>query len=322
MYKYDDVVTLRAMATVFLGVLLILAAGVAYRFIPGLPSALEVRRVIGAIVLNIFLPALTLSILSTAPLSNELWAVPLVSVACIVVAAGAAWLIYMRVLGRRLARPTIGALLLASVWCNATYLGVPIVTAVVGEPYARIPIVFDLLAMSPMLFTLGVVICVEFGTATTKHTIGEGLRHVLRLPPFLAAVVGLLLNVLHVPIWEPFLVAMQTMGKAVSPLMIFSVGLALRPPQWRTVPVLIPALVIKLAVAPIVAAGMITVLGSAFTTSTATATMLEAGMPTMMLTMVFAERYQLDTETLAQAILVSTLLAMLTLPFLASTPIL
>jgi len=306
------------MTSVFLGVFLILAAGVVYRFIPGLPASTDVRRIVGAIVLNIFLPALTLSILSTAPLTHELWAVPLVSLASIVVGVGAAWLVYVKVLGRRLSRPTIGALLLASVWCNATYLGLPIVTAVVGESYGRIPIMFDLLAMSPMLFTVGVVICVEFGTATTQHTIGEGLRQVLRLPPFLAAVVGLALNLLQIPIWEPLLTALQTMGRSVSPLMIFSVGLALRPPQWRTLPIVLPAMAIKLALAPLVAFGMVLALDRAFTQTSAVATVLEAGMPTMMLTMVFAERYQLDVETLAQAILLSTFLAMLTLPFLAS----
>lgn len=310
------------MISVFIGVFLVLAAGVVYRFIPGLPSSTDVRRIVGAIVLNIFLPALTLSVLSTAPLTHELWAVPLVSLACMVAGIGVAWLVYARILGKRLSRPTIGALILASVWCNATYIGLPIVTTVAGESFGRIPIMFDLLAMSPMLFTVGVMICVEFGTATSRHTIGEGLRQVLRLPPFLAAVVGLALNLLHIPVWEPLLTALQTMGKAVSPLMVFSVGIALRPPRWRTLPIVFPAMAIKLVLAPLVAFGMVLALGGAFTQTSAMATVVEAGMPTMMLTMVFAERYQLDTETLAQAILLSTLLAMLTLPFLASRTLL
>jgi len=308
------------MTSVFIGVFLILVAGIIYRFIPGTPPVADVRRIIGAIVLNIFLPALTLSILATAPLSNEFWAIPLVSLACIGTSAALAWLVYVKVGGKRLARPTIGALLLASVWCNATYLGLPIVTAVVGEEFGRIPIMFDLLAMSPLLFTLGVMICVEFGTATSKHTIGEGLRHVFRLPPFLAALVGLALNLLHIPLWEPLFVALQTLGRSVSPLMIFSVGLALRPPQLRALPVLLPAMAIKLIIAPVVAVGMIQVLGQqqAFNGQSAMATVLEAGMPTMMLTMVFAERYQLDTEMLAQAILISTFLAMFSLPYIAT----
>ena len=40
----------------------------------------------------------------------------------------------------------------------------------------------------------------------------------------------------------------------------------------------------------------------------------------MMLTMVFAERYGLDESALAQAILVTTLVSVATLPFVAQWP--
>lgn len=308
------------MITVFLSLFAIMAAGMLYRFLPGSADPQEVRRIIGSIVLNVFLPALTLSVLATAPLTNELWAVPFTSIVCILGCGGVAWWIYGKIGARRLARPTIGALILASVFCNATYLGLPIVSSVVGESYSRVPILFDLLAMSPLLFTMGVVICVEFGTATEKHSMGEGLMHVLRLPPFIAAVVGLLVNVLHIPIWEPITSALQIMGRAVSPLMIFSVGLALRPPRPSKLPLLVPALLLKLVIAPVIAWSVITISArfapGLWMPQTVTATLLEAGMPTMMLTMVFAERYHLDAEMLAQAILASTLLSMVTLPML------
>ncbi|NTW28696.1 MAG: AEC family transporter, partial [Coriobacteriia bacterium] len=45
-------------------------------------------------------------------------------------------------------------------------------------------------------------------------------------------------------------------------------------------------------------------------------TVLEAGMPTMMLTLVVGERFGLDTDFLASAILVTTAGAAVTLPLM------
>ncbi|RPI68093.1 MAG: AEC family transporter, partial [Ignavibacteriae bacterium] len=75
-------------------------------------------------------------------------------------------------------------------------------------------------------------------------------------------------------------------------------------------------LIIKLGIAP--AVGMIMIGLLIADAHVARATLLEAAMPTMVLTMVFAERYGLDEEILAQAIVFSTVVAMLTLPFIAS----
>jgi len=300
------------MITTFAGVLLLLGVGAAYRWLPGVPPAADVRRGIGALVFNFLLPALTFQVLSTAPLTSDLWTVPLTSGVTVVATLGVAWLIYARSLRTRLAMPTIGALVLASVWCNATYLGLPVVTGAVGEHVRRVPIIFDLLGMSPLLFTLGVMVCVEYGTHGTKHSIGEGLRQVAILPPFLAAVAGLLVNVSGVPVHPALQDVLARAGATVASLMILSVGLGLAGVRWNTLPMLLPAVGIKLVVAPLVAYAVVRPLIA--DADVFRATMLEAGMPTMMLTMVFADRYGLDGETLAQAILISTLVSMITLP--------
>ncbi len=303
------------MVSVFVTLFLLIGAGIAYRFIPGIPPPDVVRRSIGSVVLNVFLPALTFRVLSTAPIGSDLWAVPLIAVVTIIVSFVIAWLVYARLLQRHLTAPSIGALIIASVWCNATYLGLPVVTAVVGVDYQRIPMVFDLLAMSPMLFTLGTLICVEYGTRGDRHTVGEGLLQAAKLPPLIAAVVGLSVNLVHLTVPDFIMDACTTAGNIVAPAMLFSIGLALRPPQWHRLGLLAPSLLIKLVVAPFVAWLMIGMLIS--DVQIARATLLEAAMPTMVLTMVFAERYGLDEDLLAQAIVFSTVVAMVTLPMVA-----
>jgi len=300
---------------VFITLFLLLAAGVLFRLIPGVPPPETMRRVIGTMVLNIFLPALTFNVLSRAPVSMDLVAIPAIAMVTALGSFAIAWVVYARGLRNKLQPPAIGALLLASTFCNATYLGLPVVSSVVGADYARVPILFDLLGMSIILFTVGTVICVEYGTRGTRHTLAEGIRQVLTLPPFIAAAVGLAVNIAGVTIPEFVMDFTRVAGQVVAPVMLFSIGLALKVPKLSTLPLLTPSLVIKLLVAPAIGYVLIGLLIS--DAPTARATLLEAAMPTMVLTIVFAERYGLDEELLAQAILFSTIVSMITLPIAA-----
>lgn len=312
------------MYAAFLPLALILAAGLCYRFIPGVLPAADVRRAIGSIVLNIFLPALTFFALYSAPLTSSLWTVPLTSTVVTLVGLGVAYLVYAVLLRRKLSRPAIGALLLASAWCNATYLGLPVVTSVVGMHVQQVPILFDLLAMTPLLFIAGTIIGVEYGTGNERqslptgnkrHSLSEALKQLLRLPPMWAAAAGILLNAMHVALPVEVTTAFETAGRTVSPLMIFSVGLALRAPNIKRMPFILPSVVIRLGLGTLV--GWFVASQFIDDPDVFKATVLESAMPAMMLTMVFAERYGLDAELLAETIILSTIGAMITLPLIA-----
>lgn len=300
------------MTDVFLRLAVITAAGIAYRYLPGaLPSA-DIRRIISSIVLNVFIPFLTFGFISTAPLSSDLITVPIVSVTSALLGFGIGWLVYAKLLVRRLTPSAIGSLILATAWCNAMYMGLPITTAVVGDHVGRVPILFDYLGMTPLLFTIGAVMSARYGTRLKTATLGTGLMEVLRLPPIVAIALGIVVNLLNVtpPSW--LLSACEGAGKAVAPLMLFSIGLALRMPSGLSVLLLLPSAIIRTVLVPIIVLPLAGAL--IWDRHVLQATMLETAMPTMMLTMAFAERFGLDESVLAQAILISTLLSVLTLP--------
>lgn len=307
------------MTQVFATLAVLMACGVLYRRIPGVPEAAQVRSIIGSMVLNVFVPLLTFGVLCTAPLGSDLWTVPLVSVSTVLVGFGLAWLVYARALRRTLSPPAIGSLIIAATWCNAMYLGLPITTAVVGAEMSRIPIMYDYLGMTPLLFTLGTVVCVEYGTRGERHTIAEGLLQALRMPPTIAAAAGIAVNLLGIPVAPWLLDACTSAGRVVAPLMLFSIGLALRLPDMTKVPLIAPAVLIRCVAVPLI----ILPLARALMPDPAVlrSAMLETAMPTMMLTMVFADRYGLDDAILAQAILLSTLVSAITLPLLAQWPL-
>jgi predicted permease len=94
--------------------------------------------------------------------------------------------------------------------------------------------------------------------------------------------------------------------------MLFSIGLTLRVPDPRHLLIIVPAVAIRTVIVPLILLSATVWLIQDPVVETGA--ILETAMPTMMLTMVFAEKYGLDTDVLAQAILASTLISIITLP--------
>lgn len=300
------------MTDVFLRLAVITTAGIAYRYLPGALPTADIRRIISSIVLNVFIPFLTFGFISTAPVSSDLLTVPIVSIASALLGFAIGWLVYARLLNRHLTPSAIGSLILASAWCNAMYMGLPITTAAIGEHVGRVPILFDYLGMTPLLFTVGAVASARYGTRLETASLRKGLLEVLRLPPIVAIALGAVINTLDLVPPDWLLAACEGAGKTVAPLMLFSIGLSLRMPSGQSLMLLLPSALIRTVLVPLIVmplAGAIIV-----DRDVLQATMLETAMPTMMLTMAFAERFGLDESVLAQAILVSTLLSVFTLP--------
>ncbi|NQW30104.1 MAG: AEC family transporter [Ignavibacteria bacterium] len=302
------------MNTTFLSLLWIMAIGVIFGRIHIVDCG-SIRRTIGKLVLNVFLPALTFSVFVDIALTNNLWITSLISTSVVVVCGLLSYLVYGVLLRGKIPRNVAGALILGSTWGNATYIGLPIVTALVGPEYSAIPLMFDMVGMTPLLFSIGTIICVEYGTSGNRHTFAEGVKQIFTLPPILTAILGLAVNMTGIPIPEFITSSCVQLGSAVIPLMIFTIGMALRIPDFKSIPLLSPAIAIKLLVAPVVGFLLIPLLTSHPQTSRAL--LLETAMPTMMLTIVLAENYGLDDESLAQLILFTTVISMFTLPFIA-----
>jgi predicted permease len=300
------------MFDVFLQLSIPLACGILYRFIPGAITAAEVRRVISSIVLNVFIPLLTFGALSQVHIGEHLWTIPAVSISAVLVGLGLSYIVYGQILKGRIALPTAGALILAGTWCNAMYLGLPITTAVLGDGARHIPIEYDYLGMTPLLFSIGTMICVRYGTSGVRSSVADALYQVATLPPMITIAIAMFVNILDVPIAPWITSSCTSAGKVVPQLMLFSIGLTLRVPDPRHLLIIVPAVAIRTVIVPLILLSATVWLIQDPVVETGA--ILETAMPTMMLTMVFAEKYGLDTDVLAQAILASTLISIITLP--------
>jgi malate permease and related proteins len=302
-----------------LSLAILVLLGFLWRYIPGVPDRHTVRKIIGTIVLNILLPALSFKVLFTAKLDSTIWQVPVSASLSCLGSLCVAWLCYEVILRfAHLKKETLGALLLASAWGNITYLGLPVVTSVVGSDMQKIPLMFDLLSCTPLLWSVGAIVAMKHSAIHSQEDVRpfellkKSLLMLVKLPPFVSACVGVILNITDIELPSVILQSFTLASGCVAPLMMMSIGMALGAIDWYHSLLSIPAILIKLFFSPLIVLLLAPIIGLAG--RELTATVLESAMPTMMLTMVLAEYMGLDTETLAQTIAISTACAFLTLP--------
>lgn len=266
------------------------------------------RRNLTGLVYALLLPALVLVVLWRAPLSLDAVRVAVMAMLGVGVGMGAAWLWFLR---RRPSNAALGALLIAAAFPNATYMGLPVLEATLGEWARSVAVQYDLFACTPLLLSVGVMLAHHFGSSGEKV---HPLKNLLQVPPLWAAVIGVSLNLLEIPLPSVLGGMLDMLAAGVVPLMLFSLGLGLRwGAGWGThINLVLPVVVIQLLLTPLVIWGGSDLVG--LDGAVRTAVVLEAAMPSMVLGIVLCDRYRLDTSLYAMAVTLSTALSIITLP--------
>jgi len=158
---------------------------------------------------------------------------------------------------------------------------------------------------------IGAFIAARYGGGETV-SIAASIKRVLMLPPIWGAAAGIGFLVSGVTVPDIVLYTTRLMGKAVIPVMIFTVGLALDFKDLKRLPIAIPALALKLVMAPVLAWWIGSRLGIAATMLKAV--VIEGATPVMVLSLVIADEFELDVPLAATCITVSTVASFFTLP--------
>ncbi|MEW5754668.1 MAG: AEC family transporter [Pseudomonadota bacterium] len=287
----------------------LIACGVFWRVKQPFGLAVDiVRRSLTGLVYVILLPALVLMVLWEAPLDVSVIKIALVAGTAIFVSLGAAIAVY-----RWLGTPAFmaGALVLASAFPNATYLGLPVLESTLGEWARSVAIQYDLFACTPILLSLGVWLASRYGGQEREE---HALIALLKVPPLWAAVIALALNLGEVPMPKMLHDWLQMLGGAVVPLMLIALGMGLCWTSFKLkqLPLMLPAFLIQLLLMPLYAWWAGGMLG--IEERVLAAVVLEAAMPSMILGMVLCDRYNLDTKLYVTVVTLSTLLSLITLP--------
>ncbi|WP_027159277.1 AEC family transporter [Methylobacter luteus] len=290
---------------------LLIACGAGWRILkPAGLLAEQVRLALTTVVYYLLLPAMVLEVLWSADIGVHSLQYTLLGAGCIAFAMVSIWLV-----GRvfKFEDKRLGAMILATAFPNVTYLGLPVLEQTFGSWARSVAIQVDLFATAPILFTVGIMIVRHYGEDHAESQ--KSILSFLNAPPFWAAAVavGLNLNGMVAPVWLTG--ALQKLSAAVVPLMLFSLGLAL---SWRAVtvrnlPYVTPVILIKMALMPLFAVALISYLN--MEERYKAPAILEMAMPSMVLGIVFCDRYHLDSSLYAMAVTVTTALSLVTLPF-------
>jgi len=295
-----------------LGATALLGAVLRY-LMPDLDIA-DLRQKLNRLVLAVFLPALNFKVIYGAEVNRAFWQVPVLALSGLLVTVAAGSALYgLLPLDRR----SRGALVLAGAFGNVTYLGIPLLQGVFPAAVLEVTTTAILYEMTitPAHLLLGSTLASRYAGVSSAG-FADALRRVAELPLLWAIAAALTLNVLDVALPAFLLGAASLLGNAVSGLMILSLGMALRietlRDRGRQLGFLLPCLVIKLALSPLVVWAGARALG--VHQPFAAAAILEAAMPTQLIVLVVADRFGLDTELAALAALVTTTASFVTLP--------
>jgi predicted permease len=290
---------------------LLMACGAAWRLAkPAGLSAEQTRQVLTTVVYYLLLPAMVLEVLWAANIGWHSFQYTLLGVGCIVFGMLCIWMVgvVFKFEDRRL-----GAMILAASFPNVTYLGLPVLEQAFGSWARSVVIQMDLFAVTPFLFTAGVMVARRYGEAGTDKQRSAWLF--FNAPPFWAAALAVMLNLngCIAPVW--LVGVLQKLSAAVVPLMLFSLGLAL---SWkavsvRNIPYVAPVIVIKMLLMPLFGIALSELLP--ISGEYRAAALLDLSMPSMVLGIVFCDRFRLDSSLYAMAVTVTTVISLITLPF-------
>lgn len=296
-----------------LTVLALLLLGVLAARLPAIPDRAPVT--LDALVLWFALPGL---ILAEVP-GLELGASAAVPVA---VAWGtlALLVVLVLVLGRLRgwSRRTVGTMLLVVPLGNTSFLGIPAVTALLGDDHVGQALLYDQLGSFLALATWGTFVAARYGAGATP-TVGGTLRRILTFPPFVALVAAFVLREVTLPatVAEVVFGLAGQLGAMLVPLTMLAVGMRLRlPSSWGTFEPMVLGLGLRMAAAPAAAYGAMLLLdGGGIAWETA---VFEASMPPMVTAGIVATAAGLDEELSSALVGVGVLAALVTAPLWAA----
>ncbi|MBL0929609.1 MAG: AEC family transporter [Alphaproteobacteria bacterium] len=211
--------------------------------------------------------------------------------------------------------------LLAATFANVGYMGIPLFLAAFG-PANSLPAILGTSIYSLTLVAATVVL-VESGLAGqggARHALVNVAKGLAKSPLVVSPLLGLAWNLTGVPLPKPVVNFGELLGAAAGPCALFAIGLFL---SGRSLGTLAGGrksaevgwlVFVKLIVQPLVTWWLAGVFGlDPFLTAAA---VILASLPSAALCFVLAQQYKLYVERASAAILVSTVLSVVTISFL------
>lgn len=308
-------------STVFLALALVIVVGsILVYILPDFPVD-QVRQNINKLVLYIFLPALNFQVVYSSTIGHEFWQIPVLAALGIIIGVILGVLLYLPL--KHPPPRAKASLILACAFGNVTYFGIAVLQGLFPNylnETIKVVVLFEI-TITPLGLIIGSILAETYGK---EHKISimsatkDSLLAVVKMPLLWTTFLALALNLLHIPVESFILKGVSLLASTVSGLMILALGMALKFPvlkkSIKKLHILLPVFFIKLLVSP-----ALMLLGTIWLQVSSPyfqAAVIEAAMPSQLISLVIADRFGLDTEILAVAITVDTVLSFFTIPMI------
>ena len=260
------------------------------------------------IIMNILLPCMIFSALYSSDLSliPKLGILPFVILISSFVTGLVSFLI-LKKLGYD--DKKLWTVLVTVMIANTAFMGYPVNLGIFGHEGFLRAIFCDIATMCIFLI-LSFVLVIKFG-----GTVKKAIRKIALFPPLWAIVFGLGLNILNVPIGPVLNNTVNYLGNGAIPLIMISLGLSIDLAGLsRSKSMVAFTSIMKLLFFPAIA--FIVVLFLGLSDLQYTVAIVEAAMPSGMLSLVLAITYNLDYQLTSDCILINTVISLITLPII------
>lgn len=170
-----------------------------------------------------------------------------------------------------------GALMLVAVLTNSSFLGIPIITAYLGNESLPFILVYDQIGTFLALSTYGIFVAAYYSNKSEINIKIITLK-VLTFPPFISLIFAMFFIGTSFP--EVLSKVLETLANTIVPIALVAVGLQLqlKLPKHEIKPFTI-ALLVKLVIAPMIALIVVKIVG--WNSLASSVSIMEAGMAPM-----------------------------------------
>lgn len=286
-------------------ILTMLALGMLFARLRLLPA--NAAEVLNLVVLYVCLPAAVLIYVPRLHVDASLlgvivtpWLLAAVTVALVTLAT--------RAFGFR--RDEHAVLLLCVALGNTSFIGYPMVRALLGEDALPYAVVYDQFGTFLLLSTYGLYVLAKYG-GDAPPTFRQILLRIVKFPPVWALLLGLTVMPEQPPAW--IAAGLQKLADALLPLVMLAVGLSiqLKMPRDEVKPLAV-GLMLKLVILPALALPLALLFG--LHGDMLQVNVLESAMPTMITAGALAIAHNLAPRLAAALVGYGILLSLVTLP--------
>lgn len=260
------------------------------------------------IVMNVLLPCMIFSALYSSDISliPKLGILPFIILASSFVTGIVSYFILKKL---NFDDRKLWSVLVTVMIANTGFMGYPVNLGIFGTEGFLRAIFCDIATMFTFIL-LSFILVLKFG-----GTVGKAIKKIALFPPLWAIILGLGLNILNIQIGPVLDNTINYLGDGAIPLIMISLGLSINLAGLvRNKSMVAFTSVMKLFFFPLVAFLIVSYLG--LVDLQHTVTVIEAAMPSGMLSLLLAITYNLDYELTSDCILINTVISLITLPII------